>query len=139
MIGWDGKNAARSDPVVSRAEEEGTAMSQRNRELAAYVLDQLDGVGAVRALPMMGGYLFYIEGRVFGGLYEAEELLVKITPASRRALPDETPLIPYEGSKQWMLRCPLLEDRDAFRQLVLDMLPELPEPKPKRTKNGKEL
>lgn len=107
-------------------------MSQRNRELAAFVLDQLEGIGHVRALPMMGGYLFYIEGRIFGGLYDREELLVRITPASRRALPLETPVVPYEGSKQQMLPCPLLEDREAFRQLVLDMFPELPEPKRKK-------
>lgn len=110
-------------------------MSTRNKELAAFVLDQLNGLSGLRAVPMMGGYLFYVEGRVFGGLYDSEELLVKLTPASRRALPHEEPVYPYEGSKQLMLPCPLLEDREAFRQLVLDMLPELPEPKkPKRKK-----
>lgn len=109
-------------------------MSTRNRELAAFVLDQLDGLPGLRAVPMMGGYLFYVEGRIFGGLYDAEELLVKLTPASRRALLGEEPVYPYEGSKQLMLPCPLLEDREAFRQLVLDMLPELLEPKPKKTK-----
>ncbi len=109
-------------------------MSTRNKELAAFVLDQLDGLPGLRAVPMMGGYLFYVEGRIFGGLYDAEELLVKLTPASRRALPGEEPVYPYEGSKQLMLPCPLLEDREAFRQLVLDMLPELPEPKPKKSK-----
>ena len=109
-------------------------MSQRNKELAAFVLDQLEGIGRLRALPMMGGYLFYIDGRIFGGLYDSEELLVRITPASRRALPDEQPVLPYEGSKQPMLRCPLLEDREAFRRLVQDMLPELPEPKSKKAK-----
>ena len=106
-------------------------MSARNQELAVFVTDQLAGMN-VRAMPMMGGYLFYIEGRIFGGLYDSEELLVKITPASRRALPEETPVIPYEGSKQLMLPCPLLEDREAFRQLILDMLPELPEPSRKK-------
>ncbi len=107
-------------------------MSQRNKELAAFVLDQLDGIGRLRALPMMGGYLFYVDGRIFGGLYDSEELLVKITPASRKALPGAQPVLPYEGSKQPMLPCPLLEDREAFRRLVLDMLPELPEPKKKK-------
>lgn len=106
-------------------------MSARNQELAVFVTDQLAGMN-VRAILMMGGYLFYIEDRIFGGLYDSEELLVKITPASRRALPEETPVIPYEGSKQLMLPCPLLEDREAFRQLILDMLPELPEPKKKK-------
>ena len=87
---------------------------------------------SARNKELMGGYLFYIEGRIFGGLYDSEELLVKLTPASRRALPDETPVVPYEGSKQLMLPCPLLEDREAFRQLVTDMLPELPEPTKKK-------
>ena len=109
-------------------------MSRRNKELAAFVLDQLDGLPGLRSVPMMGGYLFYVGGRVFGGLYDAEELLVKITPASRSALPDAQPVVPYEGSKQFMLPCSLLEDREAFRSLVLAMLPELPEPKHKSKK-----
>ncbi len=107
-------------------------MSQRNRELAAFVLDQLEGLPGLRAVPMMGGYVFYAGGRIFGGLYDTEELLVKLTPASRRALPDEKPVYPYEGSKQLMLPCPLLEDREAFRALVEDMIPELPEPKKRK-------
>lgn len=107
-------------------------MSQRNKELAAYVLDQLSDLQGVLAVPMMGGYLFYLRGRIFGGLYGSEELLVKLTPASRRALPGEAPVIPYEGSKQQMLPCPLLEDRMAFQQLVQDMWPELPKGKKKK-------
>ena len=109
-------------------------MSQRNKELAAFVLDQLSELDGVRAVPMMGGYLFYYDGRIFGGLYDAEELLVRLTPASRAALPDETPVYPYEGSKQLMLPCPLLEDRRALQELVRSMWPELPEPKPKKAR-----
>ncbi len=107
-------------------------MSARNKELAAFVLDQLEGLNGIRAVPMMGGYLFYVEDRIFGGLYGSEELLVRLTPASRSALPEAEPVYPYEGSKQRMLPCPLVEDREAFQALVQAMLPELPAPKKKK-------
>ena len=36
------------------------------KELADYVTDQLSGVEGIRNIPMMGGYVFYINNRIFG-------------------------------------------------------------------------
>ena len=104
------------------------------RELAEYVMDQLSGLN-VRMIPMMGGYLFYIDERVFGGIYDKGSVMVKITPASRRALQDQTPEPPYEGAKD-MLPATNLDDREAFREMVQAMSSELPEPKPRRRKKN---
>ena len=57
------------------------------KELVDYIMDQLSGLN-VRYIPMMGGYLFYIDDRVFGGIYDSGSLMVKITPASRAFMPD---------------------------------------------------
>ena len=104
------------------------------KALAAYVMDQLSGVEGVRHIPMMGGYIFYIRNRVFGGIYEPG-MMVKDTPASRRFMPDAEPTPPCAGAKP-MLPVTILDDRDAFSRMVEAMAEELPEPKPRRKKHG---
>lgn len=42
-------------------------MADKNKELAAYVTEQLADLGEVRNIPMMGGYVFYYRERIFGG------------------------------------------------------------------------
>lgn len=38
-------------------------MMANNRELAAYIMEQLTELGEVRNIPMMGGYIFYYRER----------------------------------------------------------------------------
>ena len=38
-----------------------------DRSLADYIMEQLAGLDGVRRRPMMGGWLFYYRGRLFGG------------------------------------------------------------------------
>ncbi len=102
------------------------------KDLAAYVHDQLASLPGVRSRAMMGGYVFYCQDRIFGGIYEAG-MLIKNVPAARAAMPDAELLLPYPGGKP-MLECALLDDRDAFCAMVEQMLPQLPPPKPKKPK-----
>ena len=101
-----------------------------NRELAEYVADQLSGLDGIRYIPMMGGYIFYINDRIFGGIY-GDGFMVKITEASRKALPEAVPAPPYEGAKD-MLPALNLDDREAFSAMVAAMEPELPERKKRK-------
>ena len=101
-----------------------------NRELAEYAADQLSGLDGIRYIPMMGGYIFYIHDRIFGGIY-GDGFMVKITEASRAALPEAVPAPPYEGAKE-MLPALNLDDREAFSAMVAAMEPELPERKPRK-------
>lgn len=103
-----------------------------SKELAAYVMDQLDGLSDIRSLPMMGGYLFYHRERIFGGIY-GEGFLVKDCAASRAAMPDSQPTAPYPGAKP-MLPVLILDDRKQLQAMVAAMYEELPEPKKKRKK-----
>lgn len=68
-----------------------------NRELAAYIMEQLAELGEVRNIPMMGGYIFYYRERIFGGIY-GDGFLVKITEAGRKYMPESEPQPPYEGA-----------------------------------------
>lgn len=61
-----------------------------------YVLDLLSGVEGLTARKMMGEYLLYSEGTLFGGVYD-DRLLIKETPASALAL--GATAVPYEGAR----------------------------------------
>lgn len=103
------------------------------KQLAAYIMEQLEDLEDVRHIPMMGGYVFYYKERIFGGIY-GSGFLVKDTPAARNTMPDSVPEPPYQGAKP-MLPVTILEDREALQAMVAAMFPELPERKPKKRKN----
>ena len=96
-------------------------------EYLEYVLDLLADVPEVSTKKMMGEYLLYSSGKLFGSVYD-DRFLVKDTSASRAAL--TLTEVPYEGASEMMLVD--VEDREAVADLVISMLPELPEPKKRR-------
>ena len=105
------------------------------KETADYVMDQLTGVDGVRSLPMMGGWLFYIHDRVFGGIFDSGNVLVKITEASRKYMPDAETELNYEGGRD-MLVATILDDREKFAAMVREMESELPPVKPRKRKKA---
>lgn len=78
-----------------------------------YVLDLLSGVDGLTTRKMMGEYLLYSEGTLFGGVYD-DRLLVKETPASITAL--DATAVPYEGARP--MRLVDSEDGEALSRLV---------------------
>lgn len=98
-----------------------------SEEYLSYVLDLMAEVPEVSHRKMMGEYLLYASGKLFGGIYD-DRFLVKNTAASRVVLTQfETP---YEGASQMLLVD--TEDRAVVASLVASMLPELPKPKKRR-------
>ncbi len=85
-----------------------------------YVLDLLSGVEGLTTRKMMGEYLLYSEGTLFGGVYD-DRLLIKETPASASAL--GTTAVPYEGARP--LRLVDSDDGDALSRLVGAVCAEL--------------
>ena len=96
------------------------------REYLDYVLEQLSGVDGISHRAMMGEYILYIPGRVFGGIYD-DRLLLKPTASACALLPDAPREIPYEGAKEMLLADP--DERDRLALVIQAMLPELPAPK----------
>ena len=96
-------------------------------EYLEFVLDLLQDVPAVTHKKMMGEYLLYSDGVLFGGIYD-DRLLLKDTPAARAAFPEEQ--VPYEGAKPMLLVDS--EDPACIAEAVAAMLAELPKPKRKR-------
>ena len=66
------------------------------KEYRDYVLEQLRGLSGITCRPMMGEYLLYLDGVLFGGIYD-DRLLVKIVPENAEF--EMTEAIPYDGAK----------------------------------------
>ena len=92
-----------------------------------YVLDLIAEVPEVTSRKMMGQYLLYASGKLFGGIYD-DRFLVKDTPAARAVL--STTEIPYEGASPMLLVD--IENAGVLVEMICNMLPELPEPKKRK-------
>jgi TfoX/Sxy family transcriptional regulator of competence genes len=99
-----------------------------------HVLQQFKGELRVTTRMMMGEYILYADGKIFGGIYD-DRLLVKPVPAAVAMLPSANKQLPYDGAKP-MLR--VTNEQIAYSEFLaklLDaMLPELPAPKPAKKK-----
>ena len=96
-------------------------------EYLEYVLDLLRELPEVSHKKMMGEYLLYCEGILFGGIYD-DRFLLKDVPAAREAFPQEH--LPYEGAKPMLLVDS--ENPELIAAVIIAMLPQLPAPKKKR-------
>ena len=85
-----------------------------------YVLDLLSGVEGLTARKMMGEYLLYSEGTLFGGVYD-DRLRITETPAAASALGATAG--PYEGARP--MRLVDSDDSDALSRLVGAVCAEL--------------
>lgn len=95
-----------------------------------FVLDQLSALDEISYRAMMGEYILYYHGRIFGGIYD-DRLLVKQTEAAKRLMPDAVYELPYEGAKE-MLLVDETDDRDFLCRLVDEMFDELPVPRKRK-------
>ena len=102
-------------------------------ELLDYILDRLSPLSGIKCRKMMGEYIIYHHGKIAAYLCD-ERPLVKILPCTPSLPPDASREPPYEGAKN-MLLVDRVDDRDFLSELFETMYPELPAPKPKRTKN----
>ena len=100
------------------------------REYLDYLLEQLSALDDISYRPMMGEYILYYRGKVFGGIYD-NRFLVKPTPSAAALMPHAERELPYEGAKE-MLLVEDVENPAFLRELVEAMYPELPKPKKKK-------
>ena len=52
-----------------------------------FVLEQLSGLDEISSRAMMGAFILYYRGKVFGGIYD-DRLLVKPVPVVVKMMPD---------------------------------------------------
>ncbi len=99
------------------------------KEYLTFILEQLSGL-EVTSRAMMGEYVLYYRGKVFGGIYD-NRFLVKPVNAAKALMPQAPFELPYAGAKE-MLLVETPEDREFLAQLLNAMEPELPAPKKRK-------
>jgi TfoX/Sxy family transcriptional regulator of competence genes len=85
------------------------------KEYKDYILEQLSILDGITIKPMMGEYLLYYNGVLFGGIYD-DRLLVKKTDTNNEYEMEEQ--IPYPGAKSMYLVDS--DNQDMLKDIVLD-------------------
>ena len=85
------------------------------KEYKDFVLEQLKGLNNITCKSMMGEFLLYYNGVLFGGIYD-DRLLFKKTEIGAAYGMDE--VLPYEGAKP-MYSADFVDDSEKVKELVL--------------------
>ena len=81
-----------------------------------FILDSLSLLDNITCKPMMGEYLLYYNGILFGGIYD-DRLLVKKTTTNEKYELEEA--IPYNtGKPMYMIED--VDNRELLRDIVID-------------------
>ena len=81
-----------------------------------FILEQLNLLDNITCKSMMGEYLLYYNGILFGGIYD-DRLLVKIVDNNKKYNMQES--IPYENAKSMYL-VDDVDNQETIRDIVLD-------------------
>ena len=81
-----------------------------------YILEQLNELNNIVCKSMMGEYLLYYNGILFGGIYD-NRLLVKIVDNNKKYNMKES--IPYENAKPMYL-IDNVDNQELLRNIVID-------------------
>ena len=86
-----------------------------------FILEQLNLLDNITCKSMMGEYLLYYNGILFGGIYD-DRLLVKIVESNKKYNMQES--IPYESAKPMYL-VDDVDNQETLRDIVLDTCKDL--------------
>ena len=86
-----------------------------------FILEQLNLLDNITCKSMMGEYLLYYNGLLFGGIYD-DRLLVKIVDSNKKYNMQEA--IPYESAKPMYL-VDDVDNQEKLRDIVLDTCKDL--------------
>ncbi len=86
-----------------------------------FVLEQLSLLDNITCKSMIGEYLLYYNGVLFGGIYD-DRLLVKIVESNKKYNMKES--VPYEGAKPLYL-VEDIDNQETLKKIVLDTCGDL--------------
>jgi hypothetical protein len=86
-----------------------------------FILEQLSILDGITCKPMMGEYLLYYNGLLFGGIYD-DRLLVKKVDNNKKY--NMSAIIPYKNAKP-MYFVDDIDNQDILREIVLDTCRDL--------------
>ena len=81
-----------------------------------FILGQLNKLDNITCKPMMGEYLLYYNGILFGGIYD-NRLLVKVVESNKKY--DMLESVPYDGAKPMYL-VDDIDNEETLKNIVLD-------------------
>lgn len=87
------------------------------KEYKDYVLEQLNLLGDISYKPMMGEYLLYYRGVLFG-----DRLLIKEVESNKKYELSEE--IPYDGARS-MYQIDNIEDLEELREIIINTYNDL--------------
>ena len=91
------------------------------KEYRDFILEQLNILDNITCKSMMGEYLLYYNGLLFGGIYD-DRLLVKTVDSNKKYNMQES--IPYESAKPMYL-VDDVDNQETLRDIVLDTCKDL--------------
>ena len=91
------------------------------KEYRDYVLEQLNLLGDISYKPMMGEYLLYYRGVLFGGIYDDRLLIKEVESNKKYELSEE---IPYNGAKS-MYQIDNIEDSEELSEIIINTYNDL--------------
>ena len=86
-----------------------------SKEYLDFVLGQINGTD-ITYKKMMGEYLLYANGVLFGGIYD-DRLLIKPTEKARELLLNAGFAIPYDSAKP-MIFCDFVDDSEQLTEII---------------------
>ena len=86
------------------------------KDYKEYILEELNILPNITCKPMMGEYLLYYNGTLFGGIYD-NRLLVKIVETNKKYNMKES--IPYERAKPMYL-VEDIDNQEKLKEIVLN-------------------
>lgn len=86
-----------------------------------FILEQLSLLDNITCKQMMGEYLLYYDGVLFGGIYD-DRLLIKIVNSNKKYNMQKS--IPYENAKSMYLVSDV-DNKEMLRNIVLDTIKDL--------------
>ena len=86
------------------------------KEYKDFILDQLNVLENITCKSMMGEYLLYYNGLLFGGIYD-DRFLVKIVDNNKKYNMQE--VIPYRNAKPLYL-VDEVDNQELLKEIVLD-------------------
>ncbi len=101
-------------------------------EFAAYICEQLEGLGAVRSRKMFGEYMVYLNDKPVIIICD-DQAMVKMLPCLSELLEDHPVAPPYEGAKDHYILDP--DDQETLRRAAA--LAEEVTPLPKKRNKPK--
>ena len=85
------------------------------KEYLDFVLGQINGID-ITYKKMMGEYLLYKNGVLFGGVYD-DRLLIKPTEKAKELLPNAECATPYDGARL-MIMCDFMDDSGQLTDFI---------------------